>query len=95
MSSTGFVDPMQLASALAYFAAAHVALRYAYAHMDKPRTDIMAPDNEPTDEELSLVMHAALNAAMERKALSDEWMKRELERAVREAMARDHATKSR
>jgi hypothetical protein len=48
----------------------------------------MAPDCEPTDEELEVVMHEALDLAMARKAASDEWMRRQLADAVREALAR-------
>ena len=38
-----------------------------------PGRDLMAPDTEPTDEELHAVMVAACEAAMERKKLSDAW----------------------
>jgi hypothetical protein len=48
----------------------------------------MAPDCEPTDEELAVVMREALDLAMTRKAASDEWMRRQLADAVREALAR-------
>lgn len=50
--------------------------------------DLMAPDTEPTDEELQTVMREARDLAMQRKAESDLWLSRELERAVREARAR-------
>jgi len=56
--------------------------------MDTARRDPMAPDCEPTDEELAVVMHEALDLAMTRKAASDEWMRRQLADAVREALAR-------
>lgn len=35
--------------------------------------DLMAPDTEPTDEELHAVMVAARDAAMERKKCADAW----------------------
>ncbi len=56
--------------------------------MDTARRDPMAPDCEPTDEELSVVMREALDLALARKAASDEWMRRQLVEAVREALAR-------
>ncbi|MFO0757737.1 MAG: hypothetical protein U0359_14665 [Byssovorax sp.] len=56
--------------------------------MPEPRRDIMAPDNEPTDEELAVVMREALAVAMAREAASDEWMRQQLAEAVREAEAR-------
>jgi hypothetical protein len=48
----------------------------------------MAPDTEPTDEELAVVMREARDLAMRRKALSDEWLQKQLDAAVREALAR-------
>jgi hypothetical protein len=56
--------------------------------MATDRRDLMAPDSEPTDEELSVVMREALDLALTRKAVSDEWMRRQLAEAVREALAR-------
>ncbi len=53
--------------------------------MTQPRRQIMAPDSEPTDEELAEVMCAARDVAMERKVASDEWMRQKLAEAVREA----------
>ncbi len=49
----------------------------------------MAPDTDPTDEELAEVMREALDLAMQRKAASDKWMREELDKAVREALAHD------
>lgn len=46
------------------------------------KRDLMAPDTEPTDEELQLVMREALDLAMARKKQSDNWMKLELRRIV-------------
>ncbi len=45
--------------------------------------DLMAPDTEPTDEELALVMREARDRAIERHALSDAWIKARLEEASR------------
>jgi hypothetical protein len=56
--------------------------------MEQPFRDLMAPDTEPTDEELGQVMREARDVAMERKATSDAWMRRKLEEAVREARER-------
>ncbi len=60
--------------------------------MTQPRGQIMAPDNEPTDEELDEVMSAALAVAMERRAASDDWMRRRLAEAVSEAQERFNPT---
>ena len=40
--------------------------------------DLMAPENEPTDEELQLVMREALDLALARKKQSDNWMRNHL-----------------
>lgn len=47
--------------------------------------DLMAPDTEPTDEELHLVMGEALNLALERKKSSDAWMRQRLMEEVANA----------
>jgi hypothetical protein len=39
----------------------------------KPR-DLMAPDSEPTDEELALVMREARELAVARRATADAWV---------------------
>jgi len=49
--------------------------------------DLMAPDTEPTDEELATVMCAARDLAIQRRALSDAWIAERLEEAAR--FARD------
>jgi hypothetical protein len=49
----------------------------------------MAPDTEPTDEELALVMREARDLAVERRALRDAWIAARLEEATR--YAREHA----
>lgn len=53
----------------------------------KPR-DLMAPDTDPTDEELAAVMIAARDLAVQRRALSDAWIAARLEEATRDA--REH-----
>lgn len=45
--------------------------------------DLMAPDTEPTDEELALVMAEARDLAVQRRALSDAWVAARLEEAAR------------
>lgn len=49
--------------------------------------DLMAPDTEPTDEELAAVMVAARDLAVQRRALSDAWIAARLEEAARTARA--------
>ena len=51
--------------------------------------DLMAPDTEPTDEELQTVMREALELALERKRISDDWMKRRLAEEVARVKAMD------
>jgi hypothetical protein len=46
----------------------------------KPR-DLMAPDTEPTDEELALVMREARELAVQRRATSDAWVVARLKEA--------------
>lgn len=55
----------------------------------------MAPDSEPTDEELAVVMREARDLALYRKAASDAWMRTQLADAVREALARPRPAISR
>lgn len=48
-----------------------------------PQTrDLMAPDTEPTDEELAVVMGAARDLAIQRRALSDAWIAARLAEAA-------------
>jgi hypothetical protein len=49
----------------------------------------MAPDTEPTDEELALVMREARQLAAERRLKSDAWIAAQLEEASR--FARENA----
>ena len=53
--------------------------------------DLMAPDTEPTDEELHLVMSEALSLARERKVISDAWMRQRLADEVAQTFARQDA----
>lgn len=46
----------------------------------KPR-DLMAPDTEPTDEELALVMREARELAVARRATADAWVAARLKEA--------------
>jgi hypothetical protein len=43
--------------------------------------DLMAPDTEPTDEELALVMREARDLAVERRATADAWVAARLKEA--------------
>lgn len=43
--------------------------------------DLMAPDTEPTDEELALVMREARELAVQRRATSDAWVAARLKEA--------------
>ena len=56
--------------------------------MENHDRDIMAPDADPTDEELAMVMREARDLALQRKAVSDEWMRKQLAAAVCEALGR-------
>ena len=56
--------------------------------MTTPDRDLMAPDTEPTDEELALVMRAARDVAIRRWQLAEEAFRRQIEEAIRVARAR-------
>lgn len=45
--------------------------------------DLMAPDTDPTDEELAVVMREARELAVERRALAAAWIAARLEEAAR------------
>ena len=45
------------------------------------RRDLMAPDTEPTDEELALVMREARELAVARRAKADAWISARLKEA--------------
>jgi hypothetical protein len=49
--------------------------------MQSPPRDLMAPDTEPTDEELALVMREARELAVQRRAASDAWIAARLKEA--------------
>lgn len=51
----------------------------------------MAPETEPTDEELDVVMKEALAQAMLRKSQSDAWIKQHLRESVAEVNAQQRA----
>jgi hypothetical protein len=51
------------------------------ANMTQKR-DLMAPETEPTDAELEIVMREALNLALARKQQSDIWMRKQLQETV-------------
>jgi len=55
---------------------------------DEKARDMMAPDTDPTDEELATVMDAARDLAIQRRALSDAWIAARLEEATQ--LVRDH-----
>jgi hypothetical protein len=48
--------------------------------------DLMAPDTEPTDEELEVVMRDALALARKRREIGDAWVAARLEEATRHAL---------
>jgi len=45
--------------------------------------DLMAPDTDPTDEELALVMNEARDLAIKRRQISDAWIAERLAEASR------------
>lgn len=47
----------------------------------------MAPDTEPTDEELALVMREARDLAVQRRAKADAWIAAKLKEATLYAQA--------
>jgi hypothetical protein len=55
--------------------------------------DLMAPDTEPTDEELAVVMREARDLAVKRRAIAQANLAASLEKAVREARERWPANK--
>jgi hypothetical protein len=52
------------------------------------RRDPMAPDTEPTDEELDAVMREARDRAVQRRARAEAWIAARLEEAS--LFAREH-----
>jgi hypothetical protein len=50
--------------------------------------DVMAPENEPTDDELALVMREAREVAVQRRSRADAWIASRLEEATQ--FAKDH-----
>jgi hypothetical protein len=51
--------------------------------MSRPNRDLMAPDTEPTDEELALVMRAARDVAAARGKRALEELRRTIEERAR------------
>lgn len=51
----------------------------------RPPRDLMAPDTEPTDEELAIVMREARDLAIERRVIADEWIADQLRQATERA----------
>jgi hypothetical protein len=49
--------------------------------MNRKARDLMAPDTEPTDEELALVMREARDLAVQRRAAADAWVAARLNEA--------------
>lgn len=62
---------------------------------DRIRRDLMAPDTEPTEAELEVVMRAAARVVRERKQDSDAWLQRQLRDAVAQATGNAPAGKPR
>jgi len=56
--------------------------------------DLMAPDTEPTDEELALVMREARDLAVQRRALADAWVAARLKEASTFARANTQARRT-
>jgi hypothetical protein len=54
--------------------------------------DLMAPDTEPTDQELEIVMREARDRAVERHTRAAAWIDERLEEAAR--FAREHGQPS-
>lgn len=53
-----------------------------------PLRDCMAPDTEPTDEELAVVMREAGEVARQRKKEGDAWLAKQIELALAAALNR-------
>jgi hypothetical protein len=56
--------------------------------------DLMAPDTEPTDEELALVMREARELAVARRAQADAWIAARLKEASEFARANSRSRSS-
>ncbi len=51
--------------------------------MTHPTRDLMAPDTDPTEEELAAAAETARNLIAERRAVSDAWVAARLDEALR------------
>jgi hypothetical protein len=56
--------------------------------MSSLQRDLMAPDTEPTDEELAVVMREARDEAIRRNKEADEKLRLQIETAILAAAAR-------
>ena len=62
--------------------------------MDTKARDLMAPDTEPTDEELALVMREARDLAVQRRSTADAWVAARLKEASAFARANTQARRA-
>lgn len=62
--------------------------------MNVKSRDLMAPDAEPTDEELALVMREARDLAVQRRAVADAWIAARLKEASAFARASTQSPRS-
>jgi hypothetical protein len=62
--------------------------------MNVKSRDLMAPDTEPTDEELAIVMREARDLAVQRRALADAWIDARLKEASHFARANTQAPRT-
>jgi hypothetical protein len=58
-----------------------------------PPRDLMAPDTEPTDEELATDMRAVRETVLARRTVRAERMRAELEKALAETRERAQTTR--
>lgn len=63
-------------------------LPFVQVDMSTAQRDLMAPDTEPTDEELALVMREARDEVVRRNRQADEKLRLQIEDAIRVAAAR-------
>lgn len=55
--------------------------------MTDTKRDVMAPENEPTDEELAIVMREARDEAVRRHALAEKALRDDIDRKIEEGLA--------
>ena len=90
--TTGGVLLLAREAAMRFPGNAELARLAAGSAREAEARDLMAPNTEPTDAELALVMNAAWDLAMERQARSDAWVKARLEEAARFGREQSHAS---